>query len=88
MISDIRHIPAVAAFLTPSVSALFAFALFGWVFGISFRFLLQFYLSLAVWDFLGGFSPGSFPLGVPTVQRNANLVDLKTFYEMRLLSLS
>ena len=85
LISDIRHTPAVAAFLIPSVSALFGFALFGWVSGVSFRLL---FLVSSRLDFPGGFSPGSFPLGIPKVQRNANLVDLENPCKMRLFSLS
>ena len=85
LISDIRHTPAVAAFLIPSVSALFGFALFGWVSGVSFRFL---FLVPSRLDFPGGFSPGLFPTWIPKVQRNANLVDLEKCLKMRLLSLS
>ena len=34
--------------------------------------------SIVVWDhFLGGFFVVLFPLGIPKVQRNANLVDLE-----------
>ena len=74
LLSDIRHSPAVAAFLIPSVSALFGFALFGWVSGVSFRLL---FLVSCRLDFPGGFSPGLFPTWIPKVRRSDNLVDLE-----------
>ena len=72
LISDIRHTIAFAAFLIPSVSALFGFALFNGVSGVSFRFL---FLVPSRLDFPGGFSPGLFPTWIPKVQRIENLVD-------------
>ena len=52
------------------------------------EFCEDFEFGAVLWDFPGGFSPGSFPLGIPKVQRNANLVDLENPCKMRLFSLS
>ena len=67
-VNDIRHTPAVSAFLISLQFPRFSLSRFSSGFwGVSFRFLVFVYCRL---DFPGGFSPGSFPLGVPKVQRN------------------
>ena len=38
-------------------------------------FLWGLVVSFFLWDFPGGFSPGSFPLGIPKVRRREYLVD-------------
>ena len=37
--------------------------------------------SLVLWDFLGGFSLCFFPLGIPKVQKDANLVDFEKSFK-------